>query len=130
MESSVAAISNTYTNAIQLKARLGVLQQRSQLKYAALDCWQLVAQDLPSALTLLRSSFVDGHKLALNGQVDAADTLKLSDFYDALRKAKHNDQAMFDTSPGMGDPLAYRQQGDKVVWNFGLELLHVEAEAK
>jgi hypothetical protein len=131
VESRVAAISNTYTNAIQLKARLGVLQQRSQLKYAALDCWQLVAQDLPSSLTLLRSSFVDGHKLALNGQVDAADTQKLIDFYDALRKVKHNGQPMFNVGSDSGDQLTYRQQGgDKVVWNFGLELLHVEAEAK
>jgi hypothetical protein len=126
VEGKVAEISNNYTNAIQLKARLGVLQERSQLKYAALDCWQLVAQELPPGVSLLRSGFADGRKLALNGQVDAADTQKMTDFYDALRKAKLKDQPMFNVS----DPLSYRQQGDKVAWNFALELLHTEVEAQ
>jgi hypothetical protein len=130
VESRVAAISNNYTNAIQLKARLGVLQERSQLKYAALDCWQLVAQELPPVVTLQRSGFADGRKLSLSGQVDAAETQKLIDFYDALRKAKHNEQPMFSVSPDSGDQLTYRQQGDKVNWSFALELLHTEAEAK
>ncbi len=130
VESQVAAISNNYTNAIQLKARLAVLQERSQLKYAALDCWQLVAQELPSVVTLMRSSFVDGRKLALNGQVNAADTQTLIDFYDKLRKAKHNDQPMFSATPESGDQLTYRSQGNTVVWNFALELLHTETEAK
>ena len=126
MEAQVAAISQSYTNAIQLKARLGVLQERAQLKYAALDCWELVALDLPPAVTLQRSSFVDGHKLSLAGQADEADTQKLIDFYDALRKVKHNGQAMFNSTPDTGDQLSYRKQGDKVVWNFSLELLHTE----
>jgi hypothetical protein len=130
VESQVAAVSGSYTNAIQLKARLGVLQERSQLKYAALDCWQLVAQELPPGVTLQRSGFVDGHKLALNGQVDAADTQKLIDFYDTLRKAKHNDQPMFNAGSDSGDQLSYRQQSDKVAWNFALELLHTEAGVK
>jgi hypothetical protein len=130
VESQVAAVSDSYTNAIQFKARLGVLQERSQLKYAALDCWQLVAQELPSVVTLQRSGFVDGHKLALNGQVDAADTQKLIDFYDTLRKAKHNDQPMFNAGSDSGDQLSYRQQSDKVAWNFALELLHTEAGVK
>ena len=93
VEGQVAAISNDYTNAVQLKARYGILKERSQLKYAALDCWQLVAQELPPGVALQRSSFVDGRKLTLNGSVDAADTQKLIDFYDALRKAKLNGPA-------------------------------------
>jgi len=130
VEAQVAAISGSYTNAIQLKARLGVLQKRSQLKYAALDCWQLVAQELPPGVALQRSSFVDGRKLSLAGQVAAADTDKLIGFYDALRKVKLNNQAMFNPSPDSSDQLAYRQQGDKVAWSFALELLHTEADAK
>jgi len=126
MESQVAAMGGSYTNAIQLKARLAVLQERSQLKYAALDCWQLVAENLPASVTLQRSSFVDGSKLTLSGQVDESDTQKLIDFYDALRKAKNPkqpDQPFFTE----GEPLAYR--GQKVVaWNFSLQLTHVEEE--
>lgn len=126
-ESAVAGISNDYTNAIQLKARLGVLQQRAELRFAALDCWQLVAQELPASVTLQRASFVDGSKLILSGQVDATDTLKLSDFYDALRKVKKDNQPFFKES----DPLSYHVVGNNSVsWNFSLELLHVEAESK
>jgi hypothetical protein len=130
VESQVTQISNDYTNAIQMKARLAVLQERSDLKYAALDCWELVGEKLPPAVTLLRSSFADGHKLSLNGQVDAADTQKLIDFYKALSKAPHGDQPMFNASSDNADQLSYRLQGDKVVWSFALELLHTETEGK
>ena len=65
----------------------------------------------------------------MNGQVNADDTQKLIDFYDALRKVKLKEQPMFNANPGSGDQLVYRQQGSTVVWNFGLELLHTEAEA-
>ena len=84
------------------------------MKYAALDCWQLVAQELPPVVTLQRSSFADGRKLTLSGQVDAADTQKMTDFYDALRKAKLKDQPVFDVSEQRHVPSA-RQHG-------GLEL--------
>ena len=47
-----------------------------------------------------------------------------------MRKAKLNGQAMFDPNPGNGDQLTYRQQGNQVFWNFGLELLHTEAEQR
>ena len=130
VEGRVAAISNDYTNAIQLKIRYGILKERSQLKYAALDCWQLVAQELPASVTLQRSSFVDGHKLGLSGQVAATDTQMLLDFYAALRKGKLNNQPMFDANPDSGEQIAYRQQmGGIVAWNFALELLHSEVEA-
>jgi len=128
VEGQVAQISDQYTNAIQLKARLAVLQERSQLKFAALDCWELVARELPAALTLQRSSFVDGNKLTLNGQVDAADTQVLIDFYDTLRKAKKNGQPFFNPNPDSGDALTYRQQANTVAWNFTLQLMHGEEQ--
>jgi hypothetical protein len=126
VEAQVAAISGEYTNTIQLKAKLSVLQQRSQLKYAALDSWQLVAQELPAAVTLQRSSFVDGRKVVLSGQVDAADTQKLIDFYDALRKVKLHGQPFFNASSDAGDQLSYRQTGTTVTWNFSLALVQSE----
>lgn len=126
VECQVAAISNDFTNAIQLKARLGVLLERSQLKFAALDSWQLVAQELPASVSLQRSSLVDGSKLLLSGQVDAGDTQKLIDFYDALRKVKKDGQSFFRE----GDPLSYHTSGNNVAWNFSLELQHVETESK
>jgi hypothetical protein len=129
MEGRVAAVSNDYTNAIQMKARLAVLQERAQLKFAALDCWNIVAQELPPAVSLQRWSFVNGGKLMLSGQVAAADTQKLIDFYDALRKATKDGQPFFEANADSGDQLSYHQQGpDKVSWNFGLNLAHTEAD--
>jgi len=126
VESQVSAISGEYTNTIQLKAKLGVLQQRSQLKYAALECWKLVAQELPAAVTLQRMSFAEGKNLLLNGQVDAADTAKLDDFYKALQNARLHDQPAF----GVLEPLSYHQVANTVTWNFTLELLNAEADPK
>jgi hypothetical protein len=66
----------------------------------------------------------------LNGSVDAADTQKLTDFYDALRKVKLNNKPMFIVGSENGDQLSWRVQGNTAAWNFALELLHTEAEAK
>ena len=52
VERQVAAWSGSYTNALQLKARYDVLKERQELKYAALDCWKIVAEQLPPNITL------------------------------------------------------------------------------
>jgi hypothetical protein len=130
VESAVAQISNDYTNSVQLRVRFGILQERSALKYAALDCWQLVAQTMPQSLSLQRSSFADGRKLSLSGQANPDDVQKIYDFYDALRKSKLNGQPMFDSSPGSGEQPTSRQQGNSISWNFSLELLRSEEEAR
>jgi hypothetical protein len=132
-EQQVAAISNDYTNALQLKARYEVLEERQDLKYAALDCWKLIAEKLPEGISLQRFSFADGRKLSLNG-ICAQDQIGLiSDpnrFYDGVRKAKQNGQPIFNQDPGSVDQLVYRSIGNQVTWSFGVELTHTEAEAQ
>jgi hypothetical protein len=131
VEQQVAAISNDYTNSLQLKARYEVLKERQDLKYAALDCWKLVAEQLPEGISLQRFSFADGQKLSLNGTVPAGDVNKIIDFNDSLRKAKLNEQPMFDPSPNSGEQLVYRiAGGNTATWNFALELQHTEADAQ
>ena len=122
----VAGISGSYTNTLQLKARCEVLQERQDLKYAALDCWKLVADQLPAGISMQRFSFGDGHRLALGGTVTPDQITPITDFYDALRKAQLNGQPMFVTSGG--EPLSYRQNGTQVTWNFSLELRRAEAD--
>jgi hypothetical protein len=124
-EAQVAALGDSYTNAIQLKARLEVLQERFQLKYAALDCWKLVAETMPASISLQRFGFVDGSKLTLSGQVNTDDAKKLYEFYDALRKAKdpNNPDKQFFTE---GDPPAYHEANKVVSWNFSLQLVNTE----
>ncbi|MDD5139169.1 MAG: hypothetical protein PHY43_02785 [Verrucomicrobiales bacterium] len=127
VEQQVASISGSYTNTLQLKARCEVLQERQDLKYAALDCWKLVSDNLPAGISLQRFSFGDGHKLALGGTVTPDQITPITDFYDTLRKAQLNSQPMFVASGG--EPLNYRQNGNQVTWNFSLELRRAE-EAK
>lgn len=135
VERQVAAISNDYTNALQLKARYDVLQQREDLRFAALDCWKLVAEQLPTGLTLQRLSFADGHRLALSGTCTSDQISLVSDpggFYDGVRKAKIDGQPVFNQDPATGDELTYRSLGTSgtATWNFAVELLHADAESK
>src|SRR5207244_2980033 len=67
VENHVAQLGASYTNAMQLKARYQVLKDRQELKYAALDCWNLIARFLPDSATLDTMNFVDGKRLTLNG---------------------------------------------------------------
>ena len=131
-EHAVAALSNDYTFAMQFKAQLGVLQERQQLKYAALDCWELVAQDLPPEISLQRFSFTDGKTLALSGNCTPEQIPLITDpnaFYDAIRNAKRNGQPVFNITPV--DQLVYRNLNNTTAtWSFALELLRSEEEAE
>ena len=130
MEGQVAAISEDYTNAVQLKAKFVILQQREHLKFAALDSWQLVAKSLPAGLTVQRFSFTDGQKLALSGSCspDQMDQITGNgQFYDSLRKATDtNGQAIFNPNPDTADQMQFVSRQNQDYWNFGLELLNAE----
>jgi len=128
VEQQVAGLGGSYTNVLQLKARYEVLKERQDLKYAALDCWKLVADLLPTGITLQRFSFGDGRRLSLNGTVSSDDITHITDFYDALRKAQLNGQPMFNAEGG--EQVTYHQTGgNQASWNFSLDLHHTEEEA-
>ena len=128
VEQQAAQLGDSYTNVLQLKARYAVLSERQQLKYAALDCLKIVAEQLPAGLTLQRSGFTDGQKLALSGVCSQDQIREISDpgkFYDAVRKAKLNGQDMFELTPL--DQFGYGGSGNTVNWHFALQLKHGEA---
>jgi hypothetical protein len=128
LEQQAADLGDSYTNALQLKARYDVLKKRQELKFAALDCWKLLAENLPDGISLQRFSFANGQTLALTGTVTPDQIGLLTDhFYDPLRKARLNGQTMFDLAGG--DQLTYRQNGNVVSWNFTLLLQHTDKEA-
>jgi hypothetical protein len=127
VEQQVAAISGSYTNTLQLKARSAVLKERQDLKYAALDCWQIVAEKLPDGISLQRFAFSDGQKLSLAGTATSDQITVLLAFSTAMQKAEKDGQPMFSAEGG--DQLRYNQSGDKVTWNFSLLLAQTE-EAK
>jgi len=127
VERSVAELGASYTNAVQLKARYEVLKDRQELKFAALECWNLTAKYLPDTATLDTLNFIDGRRMTLQGKAPSDQTKDMLEFEGALRKAANtNGDAFFDTSKG--DHLQYTIQGGDVRWNFSLELKRVEVE--
>jgi hypothetical protein len=129
VEAEVAALGNTYTNAIQLKGRFNVLKERQDLKFAALDCWNAVAQTLPEDLTLDSCTFSE-KSLKLNGTAPNGEAAKLiTDFEEALRKtSKDRDgQLLFDQT--RGDRPDYKTgPGGTLTWSMRLELKRGEGE--
>ena len=122
VELQVAGLTGSYTNTLLLEARYKVLQQRQDLKYAALDCWKIVAEQLPAGLSLQRLSFADGQTLSLNGTVASDQIALITDhFYDGVRKAKVDGEPMFDVSDQI--PV-YSTRAKEVTWRFSLPLKH------
>ena len=124
VERQVAAWSGSYTNALQLKAQYDVLKERQELKYAALDCWKIVAEQLPPNITLQRFSFADGKKLSLSGTAAPDQVNTLFDFNTAMQKVTANGRPMFN--PQGGDTVNPRQAANGVTWNFSLLLQNAE----
>jgi hypothetical protein len=128
VESQVAAISNDYTNSIQLRARLDELDKRSQLKFAALDCWQVVAEELPASVSLSRFTFANGEKIQLSGSAPEDQVQTLFDFNDSLKKKTLNKQPLFD--PATGEPVNPHKGANGYTWSMSLNLLHTGQEGK
>ncbi len=128
VESDLAQLGPSYTNALSLKARFEVLKERQELKYAALDCWNTVAGLMPESLTLDSFNFSDGRRLTLSGSAPNDQVGQLIDFEGAMRKAALNGQPLFDAT--RGDSLSYHLNpaANVVTWNFSLELKRVELQ--
>jgi len=125
VEQQVRGLTGSYTNTLQLEARYKVLQQRQDLKYAALDCWKVVAEALPAGVSLQRMSFANGQTLSLAGNVPQDQIAQITDhFYDGVRKAELGGEPLFD--PAGGDNLTYQTRGNGVDWRFALTLAHHE----
>jgi hypothetical protein len=116
-----------YTNALQSKAKFQVLKDRQDLKFAALDCWKVVAELLPDGVTLDGYTFSEGKRLTLSGTAPADQTKQLLDFDADIRKVAPSGQLLFD--PNAGDHVEWQRQGggNTVTWHCVLELRRSEA---
>jgi hypothetical protein len=127
VEGQVAALSSDYTNALQLKAKYQVLKDRQDLKYAALECWNVTASLLPEGVTLDTMNFSDGKRFTLNGTAPSGQLKKLLDFEGTMRKATVDGQLLFD--PNKGEGVQWRDQGAQgAAWSLALELQRSEAQ--
>jgi hypothetical protein len=126
-EDQVAGLSLTYTNALQSIARYGVLRDRQDLKFAALDCWRATAEYMPEGLTLDSMNFNDGKTMSLAGTVPSQQLISASDFSGKLSRATvtsgpHAGQPLFNSE--LSDPFqSHVNPGNATAsWSFSLEL--------
>mgnify|MGYP000403927609 CR=1 FL=1 len=125
VETQVKQLSQSYTNALQLRGRFDVLKDRQELKFAALDCWKVVAEHFPEGATLESFTFRDGQQMVLNGTAPGDAMDRIIDFHDTLKRVKVNGQPLFD--PNKGEPPTRRAApGNVIAWNFSLELRRSE----
>lgn len=119
-----ASVSREYTNVMQLRDQLNILQERDELKFAALNCWRITAELLPENVTLGSMEFRNGKTLVLNGKAPAEDRNLVTDFNEALRKRTEGGQQFFSRvdSPAM----KLTDNNTAVQWNFNAELARSE----
>ena len=124
VQDEVAALGLTYTNTIQLRERVRVLQDQLDLQFAALDSYKAVADNLPTELTLEQFSFERGTRVRLNGTMAQSDYSKLTEFNEALKRVNVKGQPLFRsiTPPTSG------QRGQQWGWNFVADLKRVDTE--
>lgn len=96
VDSDVAAIHHSYTNALQLKARVQVLSDQVSLKFAALDCWRAAAEALPTEMTMTQFNFQGkGRKLQIFGNVPGELQAKVTEYNEALARAMVSGERLF-----------------------------------
>jgi hypothetical protein len=125
VEADAVSKSGGYTNYLQAKAKLGILQEREVLRSAALDCWDAVAQTMPTGLTLDTMNFSDlnGSRLNLTGTAPSDQVLAVGEFYEKLRKWETRDgKPLFGLNEGGVPTTSLNPGGATVRWSFDLDL--------
>jgi hypothetical protein len=133
-ETAVAGISLDYTNSLQTKAQYLILKERQELKYAALDCWEAIAETMPENISLESLNFGEGKgagygkTLSLIGTAPASDVNTLFDFCDKLRRYAPAGRApLFNIDNYETPKTSITPGGVTIRWTYDLELKRSEA---
>ena len=114
----------TYTNSLQLKARIQVLQDQVSLKFAALDCWQKAVELLPEDASLTYLVFSKGKVVTLQGTMPTEQQADLTDYSLSLSKVRVRDKPLF-SKVDFPTSLA---RGNNLTWTIKAQLNAVEGE--
>ena len=125
LKDNLKTTSLQYTNVIQLREKVRVLQDQMDLQYAALDCYKAVADLIPAEITLDSFSFERGRKLTLIGTSSRDDVPKVQAFYDAMRKYEVKGEPLFTK---VEPPRINPRQGNENSWSFVCELKRADVE--
>ncbi len=133
VQGQLNSLGITYTNAERDEAQIHILRDRQELKYAALDCWKAVAENLPDGVTIEDMYFqgptsgpsgVTGGKLALMGTAQSDSQDEVISFNESLRRAVdvlHGQPLFTEIGP---PPMTIR--GSVVDWKFTCTLRNNE----
>ena len=76
--------ATTYTNAMELQAKVQVLQEQLDLKFSALDSLKVISEHMPVGMTLTSFNFSQGKILTLRGEIPTAESSKVADYNEKL----------------------------------------------
>jgi hypothetical protein len=117
-----ARVNQANTEANKDRAQLQILEQRNELKFAALDCWKAVAVNLPEHLTI-DTMYFDRQKLELQGTAPSSDSDFVNTFNEALRHAPNpsttNKTLFVEVSP---PNISINQNQSTAQWRFSCKL--------
>lgn len=119
------SLAGSYTNYLQAKGMLSVLKEREDLKFAALDCYEAVAENMPTGLTLesLNFSDINGSRLSLSGTGPSDQPLSSTDFFEKLRKSETKEsKPLFGPNEGVVPSTSLDTARSAIRWSFDLDL--------
>lgn len=122
LQGETRSMALQYTNTLQLKARVRVLQEQVALRFAALDCWNAVVEKLPEALTLVQLDFKNGRTLVINGNASEGDRAEVTRYNDLLRAVSAEGKPLFSEVK----PATMTPRGPLLSWSFEAELRREE----
>ena len=126
LQEEAIGLGSQYTNTMQLKEKVTVMQDTLDLQYAALECYRAIAQELPTELTLRSIRFDQGRKVTYSGTASPDDRTKVLDLNEKMLRATMRDQPLFarvnapDIRPAPG--------GQTVSWSFACKLKRAESQ--
>jgi len=116
----LASMGPAYTNSLRDVEQIKILKDREKLKFAALDCWKAVAENLPDSLTVDTMYFQHG-KFELHGSYLADNLGDVQNFNEALRNA--TDPARHESLfTEVSAPTTVKHSSDHGEWGFNCTL--------
>jgi len=124
VDHEAALLQTSFTNALQLKARVQVLQDQAGLKFAALDSWKAATDALPEEMTLSQLNFQGkARKIQIMGTVPADQQGKVTEYNEALSKAVLNGAPVFSK---VATKSILAQPGRPASWSIECDLARME----
>lgn len=116
--SEVESLGGSYTNALQLKEQIAVLDKQERLKFAALDSWMSVVQALPAELYFRQIRFDSGRTLTISGGAPARSATQVTGYKEALERIVIDERPLFAS---VREANRAQVRGE-LSWNFECEL--------